>query len=280
MVRPQRQCHHLERLRPGLASHVVPDPAVRRCPGMPPPSSTPLPCWKPPSASSCSSCGPRPTGSRRSTCARTASVTPTSGVSLAAPNCWRRTRRACSALHRTQRLTVADEIAADASERADAIRVVSSGDDPDSERSRAWQMCEVTPIPAQRPDWPASRGSGRLAGALVGPGPRPRGAVGRPRPTGADRAARRRLRGARRASRRTRRPAPGPPCRPPRHPRCPNLARTDRNAIAIRRRVSELEEIVADPLSPPIRHAREQHEPGRLRAVLDAHAHGKEPAAS
>lgn len=33
MVRPQRQCHHLERLRPGRASHVVPDPAVRRCLG-------------------------------------------------------------------------------------------------------------------------------------------------------------------------------------------------------------------------------------------------------
>jgi hypothetical protein len=63
-------------------------------------------------------------------------------------------------------------------------------------------------------------------------------------------------------------------------PRCPNLARTDRDATVIRRRVSELEEIVADPLSPPIRHVREQHELGRLRAVLDAHAHGKEPAAS
>jgi hypothetical protein len=63
-------------------------------------------------------------------------------------------------------------------------------------------------------------------------------------------------------------------------PRCPNLARTDRDAIVIWRRVSELEAIVADPLSPPIRHAREQHELGRLRAVLDTHAHGKEPAAS
>src|SRR5215469_14464207 len=49
-----------------------------------------------------------------------------------------------SKLHHTQRLTVADEIAADASERADAIRVLSSGSDPGSERSRAWQMCEVT----------------------------------------------------------------------------------------------------------------------------------------
>jgi hypothetical protein len=62
-------------------------------------------------------------------------------------------------------------------------------------------------------------------------------------------------------------------------PRRPNLARTDRDTIAIRRRVTELEEIVADTLSPPIRHAREQHELGRLRALLDAHAHGKEPAA-
>jgi hypothetical protein len=63
-------------------------------------------------------------------------------------------------------------------------------------------------------------------------------------------------------------------------PRCPNLARTDRDTIAIRRRVTELEEIVADTLSPPIRHAREQHELGRLRALLDGHAHGKEPATS
>ena len=55
--------------------------------------------------------------------------------------------------------------------------------------------------------------------------------------------------------------------------------RTDRDTIAIRRRVTELEESVADTLSPPIRHAREQHELGRLRALLDAHAHGKEPAA-
>jgi hypothetical protein len=37
-------------------------------------------------------------------------------------------------------------------------------------------------------------------------------------------------------------------------PRCPNLARTDRDTIAIRRRATELEEIVSDPLSPPIRH--------------------------
>lgn len=54
---------------------------------------------------------------------------------------------------------------------------------------------------------------------------------------------------------------------------------TDRDTIAIRRRVAELEGIVADTLSPPIRHAREQHELARLRAALDAHAHGKEPAA-
>ena len=62
-------------------------------------------------------------------------------------------------------------------------------------------------------------------------------------------------------------------------PRCPNLARTDRDTIAIRRRATELEEIVSDQLSPPIRHAREQHELARLRTALDAHAHGKEPAA-
>ena len=47
-------------------------------------------------------------------------------------------------LTRPQRLTVADELAADAVERASAACVLAAGNDPESEHSRAWQMCEVT----------------------------------------------------------------------------------------------------------------------------------------
>ncbi|MFJ3932656.1 hypothetical protein [Streptomyces sp. NPDC090029] len=65
-------------------------------------------------------------------------------------------------------------------------------------------------------------------------------------------------------------------------PKCPNLARTDRDITDrditdIEQRVTELEEIVADPLAPPIRHAREQHELARLKAVLDAHRQSRKP---
>ncbi len=49
-----------------------------------------------------------------------------------------------STLTRPQRLTVADELAADAAERASAAQVLASGNDPASGKSRAWQMCEVT----------------------------------------------------------------------------------------------------------------------------------------
>jgi hypothetical protein len=51
---------------------------------------------------------------------------------------------ALSTLTRPQRLTIADELAADADERASAAQVLASGNDPESEDSRAWQMCEVT----------------------------------------------------------------------------------------------------------------------------------------
>ena len=51
---------------------------------------------------------------------------------------------ALSTLTRPQRLTVADELAADAAERASAAQVLASGNDPASGKSRAWQMCEVT----------------------------------------------------------------------------------------------------------------------------------------
>jgi hypothetical protein len=51
---------------------------------------------------------------------------------------------ALNTLTRPQRLTIADELAADADERASAAQVLASGNDPESEDSRAWQMCEVT----------------------------------------------------------------------------------------------------------------------------------------
>ncbi len=54
-------------------------------------------------------------------------------------------------------------------------------------------------------------------------------------------------------------------------PRCPNIARTDRDITEIQRRRDNLADIVADPLAPPIRHRREQHELDRLNTVLDNH---------
>jgi hypothetical protein len=54
-------------------------------------------------------------------------------------------------------------------------------------------------------------------------------------------------------------------------PRYPNLARTDRDIEYVRHQMAELEEIVSDPLDPPIRHERERHELARLQAILDAH---------
>ncbi|SOD83051.1 apolipoprotein A1/A4/E family protein [Streptomyces sp. Ag109_G2-15] len=57
-------------------------------------------------------------------------------------------------------------------------------------------------------------------------------------------------------------------------PRCQCLARTDRDIEVIQDRVDELAEIVADPLAPPIRHAREQHELDRLRAIIQDHQCG------
>ncbi|MFG3701593.1 hypothetical protein ACGF5C_27330 [Micromonospora sp. NPDC047620] len=49
-----------------------------------------------------------------------------------------------SSLPRTQRLSIADEIAADAAERAEALRLLPTGRDPELASSRIWQMCEVT----------------------------------------------------------------------------------------------------------------------------------------
>ncbi|MER0445685.1 hypothetical protein ABR738_14140 [Streptomyces sp. Edi4] len=57
-------------------------------------------------------------------------------------------------------------------------------------------------------------------------------------------------------------------------PNCLCLAHTDRDIEHHRQQVIELEEVVADPLSPPIRHAREQRELDRLKAIIDAHEKG------
>ncbi|MGW7641592.1 hypothetical protein [Streptomyces decoyicus] len=57
-------------------------------------------------------------------------------------------------------------------------------------------------------------------------------------------------------------------------PRCQCLARTDRDIQVIQDHVDELAEIVKDPLAPPIRHAREQRELDRLRAIIEDHQCG------
>lgn len=57
-------------------------------------------------------------------------------------------------------------------------------------------------------------------------------------------------------------------------PKCPNLARTDRDIEHVRQKASELAVIVADPLAPPIRHQRDLHELSRLEAIIDAHQQG------
>ena len=48
-----------------------------------------------------------------------------------------------SRLSRGQRVSVADELAADAAGRAEGVRTLPSGWDPESSDSRAWQMCQA-----------------------------------------------------------------------------------------------------------------------------------------
>ena len=108
---------------------------------------------------------------------------------------------ALSTLTRPQRLTVADELAADAAERASAAQVLASGNDPASEALAGVADVRGHQVPAQRPGRAAAGRGRRLAGPLVGAGPRPGRAVGGPRPAGAHRAARRGVQGTRRAGR-------------------------------------------------------------------------------
>jgi len=54
-------------------------------------------------------------------------------------------------------------------------------------------------------------------------------------------------------------------------PRCRNIARTDRDVQRVLAQRDELVTITADPLAPPIRHARELHELQRLDRILSEH---------
>ncbi|MGW2463113.1 hypothetical protein ACWC2M_29515 [Streptomyces sp. NPDC001761] len=60
-------------------------------------------------------------------------------------------------------------------------------------------------------------------------------------------------------------------------PRCRNIARTDRDVQWIRTRRDELADITADPLAPPIRHARDLHELQRLDHIVSEHEQDLEP---
>lgn len=54
-------------------------------------------------------------------------------------------------------------------------------------------------------------------------------------------------------------------------PHCVNIARTDPDIDYLRDRAAQLHDAVADPLAPPIRHARDQRELGRLQQIITNH---------
>lgn len=54
-------------------------------------------------------------------------------------------------------------------------------------------------------------------------------------------------------------------------PQCKNITYTDRDIIELQARARRLHEITQDPLAPPIRRAREQHELDRTRAIIRRH---------
>lgn len=56
---------------------------------------------------------------------------------------------------------------------------------------------------------------------------------------------------------------------------CTNIARTDRDIEELQLRAEGLRTIVADPLCPPIRHAREQAELDRLTKIITIHKEGE-----
>ena len=58
-------------------------------------------------------------------------------------------------------------------------------------------------------------------------------------------------------------------------PTCQNIAYTDRDIAALRRRAERLREATRDHLAPSPRHHRERAELDRLRAIIRAHDHGR-----
>ena len=54
-------------------------------------------------------------------------------------------------------------------------------------------------------------------------------------------------------------------------PGCQNIARTDRDIEHVRQQITELLQIVDDPLCPAPRHEREHRELARLQTILDEH---------
>lgn len=58
-------------------------------------------------------------------------------------------------------------------------------------------------------------------------------------------------------------------------PRCPNIARTDRDIAVVRAGRDQLVQVVADTLAPPIRHQRDKTELERLESVLRTHDSAK-----
>ncbi len=54
-------------------------------------------------------------------------------------------------------------------------------------------------------------------------------------------------------------------------PSCVNIARTDRDIEFLRAHINDLQDAVDDPLAPPMRHARDQHELTRLQRIIANH---------
>lgn len=54
-------------------------------------------------------------------------------------------------------------------------------------------------------------------------------------------------------------------------PGCQNIARTDRDIAVLRSHLTELQDLVNDPLGPGPRRERERHELARLTAIVESH---------
>ncbi|WP_158854314.1 hypothetical protein [Saccharothrix deserti] len=58
-------------------------------------------------------------------------------------------------------------------------------------------------------------------------------------------------------------------------PQCQNLAFTDANITDFQTRADRLREVVADPLAPSLRTARDRHELDRIEKIIRRHHYGK-----